>query len=261
MTWKLNLSNADHAYFFGFIQTDGHLASNTRNRGKLTIELSLEDKEILEKFQSIIPYYSSIRDRTRNTNFKENYTSSVFSVFNLEFRKELILNGLTCGKKSDNLKIPDILSEDYFRGIIDGDGSLGFTEKGFPFLSLATASENLALAFSKYLELTIHKNKKLCRNKRDEMFNITIYKEDAQRVANELYYDNCLSLTRKFTLSREILNWVRPIGMRKSPKRGWDDEQDKIILTNSVLEASKMLNRTVSSIKTRLWRLNLKHEL
>lgn len=256
-----DLAQPSFSYLFGFIQTDGHLQQNTRNRGRLSIEISERDIDILYKFQNLIlPIYSSISTRTRNTNFKNNYSSSIWTVFDLTFRTLINNLGIPYGKKSNLISIPQIsFSEiDYFRGIIDGDGSLGFA-KGIPFLSLVTASKNLANEYEIFISKLIHKHKKLTPNKRDGIYNICIFSEDAQIVIKKLYYKDCLCLDRKYKLANEVLLWKRPLTMRKNllPKKIWTKEEDKIISTFPIEVASKELNRTHSSIKTRLYRLSL----
>ena len=46
----LKLKIPEDSYFFEFIQADGSLRTLSRNRGYLTIELSKNDKNILELF-------------------------------------------------------------------------------------------------------------------------------------------------------------------------------------------------------------------
>jgi hypothetical protein len=104
---------------------------------------------------------------------------------------------------------------DYFRGILDGDGSLGITGYSFPFVALVTASSALAEVYLSFLSELTGKTKKLALNVRDRIYNITIYKEDAQIVASTLYYDRCLALTRKKQSAQRIQQWQRPDAMRK----------------------------------------------
>ena len=40
-----------------------------------------------------------------------------------------------------------LVSRAYLRGVLDGDGSVGFTRTGAPFVSLVTASEPMARFF------------------------------------------------------------------------------------------------------------------
>ena len=46
-TTNITLNHPDYAYLFGFIQTDGHLYNNTRDRGRLSIEIHKQDEDIL----------------------------------------------------------------------------------------------------------------------------------------------------------------------------------------------------------------------
>lgn len=253
---KLNIKNSEHAYFIGFSQADGSLSEQSRNRGKFRIELQQNDKELLNKFSNLLECNYKISERTRNTNFKDEYHSCMLTVYNQDFRNEM--SKYMCnGKKSDSVKMPKgIIKKDYFRGIIDGDGSIGFTSNGFPFVSLVTESEELAKDFLNYIQEITGKIKKTSRNTRDNVFNIMVNKEDAQLLVKDMYYDNCLALDRKYNKVKDILEWKRPEGLKKINSRSWDNEQDKYILTHTIEESIKTLNRTRSSIKNRLFRLS-----
>jgi len=104
----LDLRLPEHAYMFGFLQCDGHLSENTRNRGRLSVELSAVDRPLLERFRDLVPFPSSITARTRRTNFSEQHTSVVWTVCYLEFRRELITLGLPVGRKSRVVRPPSV---------------------------------------------------------------------------------------------------------------------------------------------------------
>ena len=256
---SLALTNPVHAYLFGLIQTDGHLSQGTRNRGKLQIELSHRDADVLEQLAAAIPYYSRLSTRTRSTNFSSAHTSVTLCVCAKEFRDELVSLGMRAGRKSETIDVPpcEFSQADYFRGIIDGDGSLGFTANGYPFLSLCTASERLAAAYGSFTRNITGKEKSLRRNARDRMFNHVIFKEDAQAVAAVLYYEGCVAMARKMQAASAVRAWQRPQGMRKvHQKKFWTDEQDSYILTHAIAESACALRRTERSVKMRLWRLH-----
>jgi hypothetical protein len=140
------------SYIIGFIQTDGCLTSATRNRGKVSIGISKRDKDILDAMVEYLDYNYSIKERIQNTNFKDNFESVCLTICDKKFRDFLINDvGMHYGKKSYTITIPKInYSEiDYWRGIIDGDGSLGLTSNNIPFLSLVTASEELKKEYIK----------------------------------------------------------------------------------------------------------------
>lgn len=255
----LDLKNPNHAYMFGFIQADGHMSKGTRNRGKVSIEIKEEDGHILEEFKKIIPYHSHIKKRKRDTNFKDEYRSICLTIHKKEFRDKLLTLGLPYGCKSNLIDIPkcDFSELDYYRGLIDGDGSLGITSAGWPFLSFVTKSEPLALNYLSFINKLTGMSKTTTRNKRDSVFNIVIFSENAQTVISYLYYTNCLCLLRKYLKALEILNWKRPNGKsRVINKRKWNKYEDEYILKHNVQESSLELNRTLISVKNRLWRLN-----
>lgn len=254
----ITLENPHYSYLFGFIQTDGHLYHNTRNRGCLKIEISDRDADILWKLKNLIPFHSSITERVRSTNFKDNHKSVIWGVFDKRFRDYLELWGLPKGNKSDIIKPPscNFCKPDYFRGIIDGDGSLGITAKGFPFLSLVTSSSDIAAAYLQLIQDLTGKTKISTRNQRDQVYNIAIYKEDAQLMSQYLYYDGCLGISRKLIQAQELLNWVRPKTMKKvNNRKFWNLEEDQFISTHSIEESMKVLSRSRQSVEMRLWRL------
>jgi hypothetical protein len=237
----LDLKNPVHAYLYGLIQTDGHLSKDTRNRGKLRIEISYTDADVLEKLANIIPYHAKISIRTRSTNYSLEHKSAILSVYAKEFRDELVRLGVNVGEKSKTVDVPSnkFSKADYFRGIIDGDGSLGFTSNHFPFLSLCTASEKLAVAYEAFVREKTGKAKRLIRNSRDKVFNITVYKEDAQAITAILYYEGCVCISRKQQVASTIQIWKRPQGMRRIPhKKFWTEEQDNFILSHTINESA-----------------------
>jgi hypothetical protein len=85
----IDLKNPHYAYMFGFIQTDGHLYNTTRDRDRVSIEVSKQDEDILWAFKNLIPFNSSITERERNTNFSNNYISVIWRVYEKKFRDYL----------------------------------------------------------------------------------------------------------------------------------------------------------------------------
>lgn len=235
------------------------MRSGTRNRGSVSIEISERDKSILEKFQTIVhPVNSCISSRRRITNFskQKEHSSVTWSIFNLDFRNQLLDHGMTYGRKSNVISPPlQKYSEvDYWRGVLDGDGSLGLTATNLPFVSLVTASEKLKDAYLQFLGPKIIKNPN--RNLRDNVYNIVVTKEHAQKLAAKLYYPGCLALDRKIESAEKISKWIRPIEMKFRPlKKYWSDTEDEVVLKLDCNSAATVLNRTVQSVKMRLYRL------
>jgi hypothetical protein len=180
-----DLLKPEHSYLFGFLQGDGHLYQNRQkvNKGRLTVELSVQDEPLLVKFQSLFNLYSSVTRRQRDTNFKKQHIASTWSICDKAFRDEIMSLGLPVGKKSEQVEPPKVnyIPADYFRGLVDADGSLGIDKKGLPFLSLTTSSDIMAQSYMQFLATITEKEKSQGRNARDGVYNIMIWKEDAQK--------------------------------------------------------------------------------
>jgi len=254
------LSNEERSYLIGLWQGDGSLSEQTRNRGKLAYEISNKDRDIIGKIASLLsPYVKvNIRERTRDTNFKKNYKSISLVIHDMFFRKE-IKKYFPVGKKSTIVSPPDnILVRDYIRGFIDSDGSLGLTSNGRCFLSLCTSSEDIKQFVLKNINQKLGLVKKINRNKRDGVYNIVIYDEDAQKYSDYLYKGSSLFIDRKYNKYIDVMAWVRS-GTKKRKKRvAWDKTEDKIVLQSDLswVEKSRLLNRTLASIKGRHFRLS-----
>lgn len=200
--------NDIESYIFGLLVTDGSLyLSKKGSKGKVTLEVNNKDSDIIYKLYNIIPN-SSVRQRIRNTNFKNNYKTEIFSNSRKEFREFLILNGFPIFKKSENAGPPNSTYDEihFWRGIIDGDGSIGITSKNIPFRSFVTISENLKNSYVKFIEKTLNRKIKTTRNKRDNAYNIMISRKDAIILAKILYIDNNngLYLERKYKKALDL---------------------------------------------------------
>ncbi|MGI8797415.1 MAG: hypothetical protein ACR2IR_12680 [Acidimicrobiia bacterium] len=254
----LDLTVPEHAYMFGFLQGDGSLKAETGQKGQLTVELSVRDTTVLEKFQRLLPFSSSLRTRTRDTNFSKRYTSIVWTVNALKFREELIELGLPVGRKSTRVRPPSVAfsTSDYLRGLVDADGSVGFRKRGrLPFVGITTASAAIKDFFIQSCPDDIGRPRKSRRNSRDAMFNPMASQEAAVGLARTLYYDGCLGLDRKLLAARRVEQWVRPAGMKVMNPRAWESVEDAVLFQGSVREVALLLGRTEQSVSLRRWRL------
>jgi hypothetical protein len=256
----MDLRNPEYAYMFGFLQADGHLAAGTGQRGRLTVEISTRDVGILREFQRLTPYSSRITARTRATNFSASHKSVIWHLCALEARTRLTELGLPHGRKSSVIKPPrvEFSRRDYLRGVIDADGSVGFTGQALPFVSLTTASTAIGAYLCFYVRKLTGAERSMRRNARDGIYNLVYTKEAAQELAAHLYYPGCLALDRKREAAASLGSWSRPAGMRVAPdRRRWTEPEDRVLLAlgDDVTAAAKHLGRTEKSCAIRLWRL------
>lgn len=255
----MDLADPRYAYMFGFLQMDGHLSRGAGQKGRLQVEISSRDAEILRAFQELTPYNSTLSERTRTTNFASEHTSTTWNLYSLEARDTLVSLGLPYGRKSRRVTPPRVAfaRRDYLRGVIDADGSLGYTGHGFPYLSLTTASTAIATYLCFYGRKVVGAEKLPARNKRDSIYNVLYLKERAVSLVAHLYYPGCLALKRKQQAAQAIQEWVRPPDMAKQePRRRWRTWEDRFLLTcGDPVEAAAELGRPEKGCRLRLWRL------
>ena len=122
------IDTEESAYWLGFILADGYLHED---RGSLTIKLGAVDRDHLKKFcdfmecshSQIIEHKGGFDTITYGVNLNSKEVSS-------NLVKHGVFQGKS-GKELPNLNIKDPLKKHYIRGIIDGDGWILKTLKGF----------------------------------------------------------------------------------------------------------------------------------
>lgn len=244
----------EKSYIYGLLGTDGNLYLNDRNRGKISLEVSEKDKDIVYKLYNVIPY-SHISVRKRDTNFKKSHVSYVFSNHRKEFRDELISWGYPTKDKKNEFTIPiyNFSEHDFWRGVIDGDGSIGFTSNNEPYISLVIIGESLKDEYLRFLKDTFNIKKNVNRNKRDNAYNITLKNENAIAVLKYLYEEAAIFIDRKYSSYLNTLQWKR--SKKKINRESWNDEDILFIQNHTIQESCNHLNRTESSIKAKLYRI------
>lgn len=254
------LTPEQKSYLIGFLQGDGHHSESTRNRGKISIEISDRDIDILDKLEEILSSYIKVSrsHRTRKTNFSECASLCSLTLFDWAFRIE-IKEFVPVGKKSEIIKPPNTEYNDkhYIRGLIDADGSLGFKKTGEPFLSLVTSSESIKEYIVDSIKKVIGVEKRLNRNKRDNVYNIGVGNEDAMLYSEWLYEDATIFLNRKRDKYKEIQKWVRILRPKRPENhKKWLDWEDIVVFSDKTIEDKcLLLSRSSQSVKMRYWRL------
>jgi hypothetical protein len=255
----LDLTRPEHAYLFAFVQCDGYLKAGPGKKGALTVELGARDRKVLEDFQRIVPFHTSIRTRTRRTNFSSESTSVIWTLSALAAREDLIKFGLPTGRKSKILEPPSVpfSQPDYLRGLVDADGSVGFMKhRSVPFISLTTSSAALKDFFIASCPRVTGAPRGRRRNERDGVFNLLVMREAAVGLAQELYYEGCLAIPRKLDAARHVKDWVRPPDMGvAAERRAWTPAEDDLVLRTTIADAARTLGRTEQSVNVRRWRL------
>lgn len=243
-------------YVFGLLMTDGTVSSIDQ-KARVVLELKYDDRDIVYKLADCVPG-STVRERTRDTNFKEGYHSIIFSNCHKEFRELLYSCGYPLVDKAESESAPyfDYNKRDFWRGVIDGDGSIGITGDGRPFVSLVTVSDILHYEFTTFLREELGIITVVNRNKRDNAYVFSLFNENAVKFCDYIYKDATIYMDRKYEAYKKF-STLENIP-KSSGRRPWTEYEDACILSNYVEDAAIMLGRSEQSVEMRLMRLTQK---
>lgn len=204
----------DHnfAYIIGVIATDGNLSSDLRH-----IIITSKDYEMVTTCKNSLGLTNKITKTSRGGSQDKKYYMLQFGDKNfLEFLLEL---GLTPRKSKtmSTLKIPKKYFADFFRGCIDGDGSISISkhpESNYPQYKtrLCSASNN----FLDWILLSCKKTFKvsggsISKTDKSSVYTLTFGKSDSVKILKMIYLKNVICLSRKRKVALQILgewrNW------------------------------------------------------
>lgn len=123
---------------------------------------------------------------------------------------------------------------DYWRGIVDGDGSLGIKKiSKMPYLSITTHSDELYRDFNLLLEKHLNFKLNIHRNKRDNIYNMVILMEKALFITKLLYGNSAISIDRKQLSANSIMDYDPLKYNTHSVLEKYTQEEDRIIINNT----------------------------
>ncbi|MET8776449.1 hypothetical protein ABZV58_15665 [Nocardia sp. NPDC004654] len=257
----LDLTTPAVAYTVGLLQTDGSHEGNLDGKGRVSLELGVRDEQILNRIAEILPCYASIGYRTRTTNFATHYETATLRFYDQATRRAIASAGVPVGRKATSIEPPvgPIAEADYLRGLLDGDGSIGFTRKDEPFVGFVTASPAMAEYFCRTVQNVCGVTRTARPNKRDGAINVMVLNHAAAQLAAWAWYSpEVLGLERKSAAAQQVAEWS-PVSQKAGrygvPRKRWTADDDHVVMAYGQAAAARMLGRTLSSVSARRWRL------
>ena len=249
-----------YSYLFGLFGTDGNIKRSKDDAHIYDLTLELVDKDIIEKIYNVLPN-CSLSERHRDTNFKKDHHSYILYCHNKEFIRWCEKNGFPLKDKTNIFAPPlEYIESDFWRGVIDGDGSIGVKKAdGQPFISLTTKSESLKEAYCDYIYKLTSFRPRCNRNIRDGIYNITLHGEKALIISKALYENADIFLDRKYQNYLINSTWTKK-NMKGIIKKKWSEieEQDLMNMTDIDFH-NKYPERTLIAIRNK--RQKLKKEV
>jgi hypothetical protein len=190
--------NPESAYWLGVLFADGYI--NWKTFSSPQTILDMKDLDHLEKFRDFLLSDFRILKQTCRTWVKKDGTHPISYRINInskEIAEDIKKYGFEREKPIKELE----LNPDFWRGVIDGDGSIFLSKsKNSKYVSMRLSlvgSKNILKSFQKFIwsfcpevKASIYKHKSI--------FEIKLSSKSARKVINALYHQNMkYYLTRK----------------------------------------------------------------
>ena len=192
-----DIDSEEKAYFLGFVYADG---GHNEKRHSLTITIQQNDEDLLKKFYDIFECQRPI-EYVYNKKYDQHYSS--FRLQNIHLSQQLLNLGVM-GDKSFKITFPDFLPinlrRHFIRGYFDGDGCIGFSNRGWKSTKIQfTGNEKFLKSVQEIIieetnitmNLRREKKSKICDLDKAGIFNI-------YPILNYLYKDSTIYLQRKY---------------------------------------------------------------
>lgn len=174
------------AYWLGFIAADGNVCKNL-----VQIDLAIKDRAHLERFKIDLSSSHPVTNRTVD------YEQARFAFSNQKIANDLRKLGILERKTFDckPWNGPEHLLRHYWRGVIDGDGSL--YEAGNKLNIGLTGTFDMCAGFLNWIKLIVPTQTTIKKG-HGNCFDVRISGvEFVQKITKELYRDTDLALPRK----------------------------------------------------------------
>lgn len=193
----------ESAYWIGFLMADG----NT-NRNRVSLRLATKDKNHIYKFKNFLKSEHAVAYTKPKPCFNGSISSGAYGI-EINSKKlvsDLLFFGFT-RKKSFTAKVAHLeTNKDFWRGVIDGDGSVGSWKSRNTYragLSLC-GSYDMMIQYKTFLRLHCPKCKAAI-HKQKNIFVVIIGGQEAVAILKLLYEDAPVYLDRKYTKAMELI--------------------------------------------------------
>jgi len=194
-----SISTEEQAYWLGFLVADG----SVRKDGWVEVCLSTIDRSHLELFQKHLNNDSKLYTHPNQPTTKLGFGGK-------DMARDLAKFGIVPNKtKSLSLTldlVPEHLLHHFWRGVVDGDGSLCITGQGYPRVSLC-GSKDVLLKFSNFCKRYTHfkATPRPCPRGANLWYFDIGGRTSATTIIELLYGDASVYLFRKHEAAKKIL--------------------------------------------------------
>lgn len=200
------------AYWIGFLLADGnvHHDKRTGRAGRISLALSPIDEAHVLRFGTFINYVGAIERRPT-------YTRIAFT--SRRIAADLASYGVV-PKKSLIASVDPRLAEDrdFWRGMVDGDGSVALGSDGYARLMLC-GTEAVCEAFRRYITSRIATRSRVRKLEGRQVWAIEVHGNGAAVIVRLLYDGAAVALPRKASIASQIPSVSPRFSLERGPLR------------------------------------------
>jgi DNA-binding transcriptional regulator WhiA len=192
--------NADSAYVLGFFMADGCVEPKYN---RISCELSMRDYDHLVNIRNLIGSRNPICVKKRRN-------SCSLAIHNRKMVNDVVSKGMI-PRKTTRVRLPYMPTEvfkDFLRGYIDGDGSIYYNDGKYLRLQILGNLKYIKDMHEKILSLygvTGHISEHNKHLGRKNCYRLMYYSAKARAILDDIYYNDCFTLTRKLELARGVI--------------------------------------------------------
>jgi len=232
------------AYILGFISADGSIDKEQRS---LSIELQIQDKEVLEFIQQQISPTSPIKiTKKKEREYCRLRINSVKLIQSLQ--KYNIVPNKTFTIKLD-FEIPQQFLGDYVRGLFDGDGWVTCRRNTVEF-GICSGSEEFINQVQ--YKIKLGRTRVMNSKRRKSLYILDAESNSAIAIRDLMYASNTFSLKRKKDIFYS--DFYTP------SKRWWTEEQIQYLKDHygePLQSIANSIGKSYKSISKKIWELKL----
>lgn len=200
----------ESAYWIGFLMTDGCISDSEKYQKRIQLVLGPEDREHVERFRSFIGTSREVKECKTSHVRKDGHRCMSFgiSVSSDRIARALASYGVVPRKTLITKVIGLENNRDFWRGVIDGDGNLGFSNKTYPNpcprLQL-TGTKTLLNQFVSYCNQVTNVGQPPIKQPiGNRAYVVTLHGIKARTIVYELYNWATISLPRKQVIAEQV---------------------------------------------------------
>jgi intein-encoded DNA endonuclease-like protein len=204
------INTEEKAYWLGFIYADGYI---TQRRGQdvLSIKLSINDRNHLEKFKKALKSKHSIGTYTSTNGYNIGKQYCSIAIYNQHIVNALIDKGISYNKTKilkfpTREQVPKEFISHFIRGFFDGDGSIYHVSQNDTGCISFTGTENMLNAVLSEIKQYVNTNVHVYKYKNKDVYDLKIGGRNQLNQLYKYFYENAsIFLDRKEHKFKEIL--------------------------------------------------------